>query len=267
MKLVESILNEAKDLTVYKNLVTRLADYSQEYPATGVDKLFDQAVEGGLKIIPKDKKALEILGFVITNLSNPPKVVQDLLNLRFSDLPILLKPLYKGKNGRKEVASFIGANKKDDASYFSRQGLIMAISAGLITGIVGFIAAPDLLVFMKASPEVVGLGIPYLRIFFVIIIILFVNEAMGSIFRASGDTTSPTIAFASGTALNIALDPILIFGWGPFPAMGVSGAATATGISVFLTLIIYILLILKRRLDFSLAGLHRTRPNLSSAAS
>ncbi len=162
------------------------------------------------------------------------------------------------------VSRSIGANKKDDASYFSRQGLIMAISAGLITGIVGFIAAPDLLVFMKASPEVVGLGIPYLRIFFVIIIILFVNEAMGSIFRASGDTTSPTIAFASGTALNIALDPILIFGWGPFPAMGVSGAATATGISVFLTLIIYILLILKRRLDFSLAGLHRTRPNLSS---
>ena len=162
------------------------------------------------------------------------------------------------------ISRSIGAQKKEDASYFSRQGIIMSVSVGIITGIIGFMVTPDLLAFMKASPTVVGLGIPYLRIFFVAIFILFVNEALGSIFRASGDTKSPTIAFASGTVLNMFLDPALIFGWGPFPAMGVSGASLATGISVGLTLVVFIFLIMRRKLEFSLAGLYRTRPDFSA---
>ncbi|MEW5924276.1 MAG: MATE family efflux transporter [Candidatus Zixiibacteriota bacterium] len=162
------------------------------------------------------------------------------------------------------ISRSIGAKKPDDASYYARQGIIMAISVGLIAGMVGFIFTPDVLTFMKASPQVVELGIPYLRIFFIAILILFINDSMGSIFRASGDTKSPTIAFATGTVLNLFLDPLFIFGWGPFPAMGVAGAALATSISVLVAMLVFITLILKGRLDFSLAGLHRTKPHLAS---
>jgi len=160
------------------------------------------------------------------------------------------------------VARLIGAENKKDASYYSRQGIIMALSVGLATAVVGYLLTPNLLAFMKAGPHVVALGIPYLRIFFMAILLLFLNEALGSIFRASGDTKSPTIAFAAGTALNMILDPIMIFGWGPFPGMGVTGAALATGISVAFTTLVILFLIFRNRLTFSLGGLHRTRPDI-----
>ena len=162
------------------------------------------------------------------------------------------------------ISRSIGAGNLEDASYYAKQGLIMAISVGMIAGTVGFIFTPNVLSFMKASPQVVELGIPYLRIFFIAIVILFINDSMGSIFRASGDTKLPTIAFATGTVLNLFLDPLFIFGWGPFPKMGVAGAAFATAISVLVALLVFIVLILKGRLGFSLAGIHRTKANLKS---
>ncbi|PKK83534.1 MAG: hypothetical protein CVT49_07840 [candidate division Zixibacteria bacterium HGW-Zixibacteria-1] len=162
------------------------------------------------------------------------------------------------------IARAIGAGKMEDASFYSRQGIIMAISVGLMASVVGFIFTPDVLSFMKASPQVVELGIPYLRIFFIAILILFINDSLGSIFRASGDTKSPTIAFATGTVLNLFLDPLFIFGWGPFPAMGVAGAALATAISVSIASLVFLTLILRGRLDFSLAGLHRTKPHFKA---
>lgn len=159
------------------------------------------------------------------------------------------------------VSRAVGAKKEADASYVSKQGIIMAIGIGLVFAIVGFSLTPSILKFMKASPRVIDFGIPYLRIFFAGIIIFFVNDALGSVFRASGDTKSPMIAFSAGTILNIFLDPVLIFGWGPFPQMGVTGAALATIISILVSFLIFIMLVWKGRLDFSLSGWYRTRPD------
>ncbi|RPJ42500.1 MAG: MATE family efflux transporter, partial [Chloroflexi bacterium] len=57
---------------------------------------------------------------------------------------------------------------------------------------------------------------------------MFIYTAISSILRGLGDSTSPTWFLLFATVINIILDPILIFGWGPFPAMGVAGAAWAT---------------------------------------
>ena len=141
------------------------------------------------------------------------------------------------------VSRAVGAGELEKASFVSRQGLLMAIGIGLTVASFGIWLTPTILVFMKAGPTVAGLGSSYLRIYFAGMTIMLVNAALASIFRASGDTRSPTIAFASATCINIVLDPMLIFGWGPFPKMGVAGAAAATvvAISVGFLLLIFLL--------------------------
>ncbi len=161
------------------------------------------------------------------------------------------------------ISRAIGANDKPKAIYVSAQGIKMAIGIGLIFSVIGVAATPYILKFMKASPTVIELGVSYLRIFFVGISIFFINDVLGSIFRASGNTKSPTIAFAAGTVINIGLDPLLIFGWGPIPAYGIAGAAMATIIAVACTFIIMLVLIFRGKLDFSLGRWYRIHVDLS----
>jgi len=161
------------------------------------------------------------------------------------------------------ISRAIGADDTPKAIYVARQGILMAIGIGLIFSVAGVMTTPYILKFMKASPGVIDLGVSYLQIFFAGISIFFINDALGSIFRASGNTKSPTIAFATGTVINIGLDPLLIFGWGPIPAYGIAGAAMATIISVICTFLILLALIFKGKLDFSIGRWYRTHVDLS----
>lgn len=162
------------------------------------------------------------------------------------------------------VSRAIGAKEHQKAGYFSGQGIAMAIAIGLVFSMIGVILTPAILKFMKASPQVVGFGTPYLRIFFVGVTLFFLNDSLGSIFRAAGDTWKPMIAFSVGTVLNIFLDPALIFGWGPFPEMGVTGAAIATMISVFVSFLVFLVLIFRGGLDFPLSGWYRNKPDFQA---
>jgi hypothetical protein len=86
-------LDEAKDLTLYKKLVVVFSDFVDKYPGTGVGNIYRNLVEVGIKSMPSDKKALDILKYVIENYS-----VSDIMNKRLSELPITLKPVYKQGN-------------------------------------------------------------------------------------------------------------------------------------------------------------------------
>lgn len=79
-------LFEAKNLDVYKKLLRILSEYCKTMPMSGMNRLFDQVVEKGMKILPKDKLALEILDYVLQE-DNVASSIQDLLNMRFSCLP------------------------------------------------------------------------------------------------------------------------------------------------------------------------------------
>lgn len=89
---------ESRDVKLYQRLLKTLGEYSVSVPATGVDNLFDVAAAQGKKILPKDKKALEILDYILSGPSTA-RIVHKLLNLRFSDLPVEYKPIMK--DGRK----------------------------------------------------------------------------------------------------------------------------------------------------------------------
>lgn len=97
-------LNEAKDLNVYKRITRTLSGYADKFPTTGVNQLAKAAISTGLKIVPKDKKALEILDHIFASGSSIPYKVQQFLNMRFSDLPVHLRPIYK--EGNKKMTAF-----------------------------------------------------------------------------------------------------------------------------------------------------------------
>jgi len=98
-------LDEAKDLSLYKALVQILSDYADRFPATGIDGYLEKLMRAGIKSMPSDKRAQLILGMLVNDRSTFPSTVTKLLNLRFADLDIDVRPIVK--NGRKhEVANW-----------------------------------------------------------------------------------------------------------------------------------------------------------------
>jgi len=162
------------------------------------------------------------------------------------------------------VSRAVGAKDLNQAAFVSKQGIMMAIGIGFSFAVIGFIVTPHIMTFMKASSRVAELGTSYLRIYFLGAGFYYLFDALGAIFRASGDTRSPMIPYICAASLNIILDPFLIFGIGPFPRMGVAGASTATVISTVTGVTIFIVLLLKKKLEFSLLGWYRTKPDFST---
>jgi hypothetical protein len=109
---IKEVLLESKDLNLYKRLLRILGMYCKSVPCTGVDKLFDQAVEQGKQVLPKDKAALAILDYILCE-KDVSNTVQTLLNLHFSCLPVEIRPISK-KGRRHEVAFWSQGDQKSD---------------------------------------------------------------------------------------------------------------------------------------------------------
>jgi putative MATE family efflux protein len=128
------------------------------------------------------------------------------------------------------VARRIGERDRDSAARAAMQAILLSLAAAVALGIVGGAMAPGLLRVMGASDEVVRTGSPYARIMLggnVSIVMLFVVNA---IFRGAGDAVIAMRVLWLANGINVLLGPCLIFGLGPFPRLGVAGAAIATTI-------------------------------------
>jgi len=126
------------------------------------------------------------------------------------------------------VARRVGEKDSEGAAVAGVQGIGLAVLAGLLIGIPCGIVSPRLLGLMGGSPELVRGGSSYARIALgacIIPVLLFMNSA---IFRGAGDAAIAMRVLWLANGVNLVLDPCLIFGLGPFPRLGVTGAAVST---------------------------------------
>jgi hypothetical protein len=92
-------LAEAKDLNLYTKLLATFAKFVDDYPGTGMGKIYNKLLRAGMKSVPKDKRAVAILASVMK--CGGPKAIQELMNTRLIDLPITIRPIYKDGNAKR----------------------------------------------------------------------------------------------------------------------------------------------------------------------
>ena len=137
------------------------------------------------------------------------------------------------------ISVYLGAKDYEKADMAPTQGLLLSAVHGVLLTIVSIEIMPFFLRLFTGSEAVAALGIQYSDIAFSFALVVSLSMAFEKIFQAVGRMKVTMISLLIGCCTNIALDPVLIFGLGFFPKMGIRGAALATGIGQVLTLCVY----------------------------
>lgn len=144
--------------------------------------------------------------------------------------------------GANAVISYhLGAQEHQKANAAATQSILYNALHGIVLTIGCIAVMPFFLRLFTADEQVIDMGLRYSRLAFAFAIFVAISMSMEKIFQATGKMMMTMVCMMSGCVANILLDPILIFGWGPFPEMGIEGAALATGIGQILSLVIYII--------------------------
>lgn len=152
------------------------------------------------------------------------------------------------------VSQYFGARRQDDVVRTVNNSILLLVIVASGMSAVGIIFRRDLLALINTPPEIIDSAAAYLGIFLLGLVPMFLYQAAGAVLRGLGDSKTPLYFLAYATGLNIVLDPILIFGLGPVPAMGVRGAALATLIAITFSAVIAL------RYLYAKSGIVRYRP-------
>lgn len=159
------------------------------------------------------------------------------------------------------VAQHFGARDQDGAEKAAGQVLAFLALVSAVLGGVGFALSPTILRLIGAPDDIYPLALLYLRIECLGLPIMFLAHAFGGLMLGLGNTRLMMYLSASSLLFNAALDPLFIFGWGPFPAWGVAGAAGATILSRVLVAVVGLALLFSGRAGIKLR-LRNLRPRL-----
>ncbi len=140
------------------------------------------------------------------------------------------------------VAFFLGAGDQRSANRSVSQGILLNLVHGLLLTVGCLVGMPAFLRLFTADAQVISYGLRYSHIVFLFSTVITVEVSYEKIFQAVGRMKVSMVSMLAGCVLNIVLDPIFIFGLGFIPAMGIEGAALATGLGQVLTLLIYLVL-------------------------
>ena len=147
------------------------------------------------------------------------------------------------------IAFHLGAGNQVMANRAATQGLALSVVHAVVLGGAGVAVMPAFLRMFTSSESVVSLGLRYSVIVFSFSLSIMAGIAFEKIFQAVGRMKVTMVGLASGCVANIILDPLFIFGFGPFPAMGIEGAALATGIGQTISLLVYLVAYFTRPLS------------------
>lgn len=139
------------------------------------------------------------------------------------------------------IAFLTGAGKQEQASCAASLGMWLNLLHGALLTAGCLLAMPGFLSLFTDSEAILSLGLRYSGIVFWFCVPIAAGMAFEKTFQAVGKMTVSMICMLIGCAANIILDPLLIFGIGPFPALGIEGAAIATGLGQCLTLAAYLI--------------------------
>ena len=158
------------------------------------------------------------------------------------------------------IAYHLGARQPESASMAATHGTALSALHGLVLTAVCIPLMPWFLGMFTDDRTVIELGSQYAGIAFSFSVVIMVSLSFEKIYQAVGRMKETMLALLSGCITNIVLDPMLIFGIGPFPQMGIRGAALATGIGQVVTLVIYLVIYRTVKLPLRL-GRSYLRPN------
>ena len=140
------------------------------------------------------------------------------------------------------ISYYLGADKREKASASASDGMVLAIVHGLVMMLLVYWSMPHFLAGFTDSQNVIDLGVAYANMVFAFTMVVMFSMAYEKIFQAVGRMKVSMLCLLEGCVMNIILDPIFIFGLGPVPALGIRGAALATGLGQTSSLLLYLLI-------------------------
>lgn len=148
--------------------------------------------------------------------------------------------------GQVKVAHALGAKREEEAAEYAQSALQLSLIFGIGFGLISVVAATPMISFFKLnSAAVIADAEIYLQITCGGVVFSFLNQVFTGILTAMGNSRVTFVATTIGLVFNIVLDPALIFGLGPLPAMGVVGAALATVFSQVIVTAIFVVIAYK----------------------
>ena len=140
------------------------------------------------------------------------------------------------------ISFYLGAQDSRKVTAAASQSILWNGLHGLVLTAVCIPVMPSFLGMFTTDEVVIDLGVRYSRIAFAFSVVIAAAMSMEKICQATGKMMMTMVCMLSGCVTNIVLDPVLIFGWGPIPAMGIEGAAIATGVGQAFSLVVYLML-------------------------
>ncbi len=156
-----------------------------------------------------------------------------------------------------QIAKRLGEGRNDDASAVARTGVFMAVCGAVVAVILGLtVSKPFCAAYSQGNEQVENMSSTYLTIVTAVSVGMFVEITLSKILQSTGDMKVPMISQLIGAGTNIILDPLLIFGVGFFPELGVRGAAIATVTGQIAAMIFVIIMFVVKKHDVSLSFKH-----------
>ena len=146
------------------------------------------------------------------------------------------------------IAYFLGAEKQEDADTSASFGVLLSLIHGILLTIICILIMPAFLRMFTSDADILDLALTYSRRVFLFSVFVNVGICYEKLFQAVGKMKVSMFSMICGCVANVILDPLMIFGIGPFPRMGIAGAALATGIGQIIPLVVYLLLYFKLKL-------------------